>query len=60
MSEREKLVEIMARAALANSWKQARWDRDDSDCQVYMADTRAALAAAEAAGWVITEPDDGR
>ena len=53
MSERERLVEAMAKAVAAANYGTLIWE-------MYVDDARTALAAIEAAGWRIVPPDDGR
>lgn len=59
MTDRDQLLEIMARATAR--WRLGgvasdlgRWVLHDQEM------LREGLAAAEAAGWVIVPPDDGR
>ena len=53
MSERDRLIEVMAQAIAAANHGALIWE-------LYADDARAALAAIEAAGWRIVPPDDGR
>lgn len=53
MSERDKLIEAMARAIADANHGALIWE-------LYADDARVALDAIEAAGWRFVPPEDGR
>lgn len=63
MSERDRLIEAMARAIYESNEFKKPWEHADTVRiwhPVGLREARAALAAIEAAGWRLVPPDDNR
>lgn len=63
MSERDKLIEAMARAMYESIELKRRWEHPDT-VRIWhpmeLKQARAALDAIEVAGWRLVPPEDGR